>query len=208
MPPFETRSGQFGLVSGIQQPHSDLILAAEPSGLFAPEARKGQLYIIAEAEGDVARGRDACQLAIKTIRKLFYDDSSYSVTSSLRKAIVAANKALYEHNFSVAAPKRAVVGATYPQELAELRQAIPHAPLLVPGYGSQGAGAADVAAAFTPNGLGALVNSSRAINFAHRSEPYASQFGPDKWEQAVDAATRQMIADLAQHTPAGALQRA
>ena len=41
----------------------------------------------------------------------------------------------------------AVVGATYPRELAELREAMPHTPLLVPGYGSQGAGAADVAAA-------------------------------------------------------------
>lgn len=99
----------------------------------------------------------------------------------------------------------AVVGATYPQELAELRTAMPHAPLLVPGYGSQGAGAGDVAAAFQPDGLGALINSSRAINFAYRQEPYASQFAPDQWEQAVEAATRQMIADLAAHTPAGRL---
>ena len=100
----------------------------------------------------------------------------------------------------------AVVGATYPQELAELREAMPHAPLLVPGYGSQGATAGDVAAAFTPDGLGALINSSRAINFAHTREPYASQFSPDEWEQAVEAATRQMIAELADHTPAGKLR--
>jgi serine/threonine protein phosphatase PrpC len=112
MPPFETRSSQFGLVSGIRQAKSDMVLAAEPAGLFAPEARKGRLYITAEAEGDVARGRDACQLVIKTIRKLFYEDASYSVTASLRKAIVASNKALYEHNFGVAATKRAVVGVT------------------------------------------------------------------------------------------------
>ena len=101
----------------------------------------------------------------------------------------------------------AVVGATYPRELAELREAMPHAPLLVPGYGSQGAGAADVAAAFTPDGLGALVNSSRQINFAYRREPFASQYAPDEWEQAIEAATHQMIADLADHTPAGALSR-
>ncbi len=100
----------------------------------------------------------------------------------------------------------AVVGATYPQELAELREAMPHAPLLVPGYGSQGATAGDVAAAFTPDGLGALINSSRAINFAHTREPYASRFSPDEWEQAVEAATRQMIAELADHTPAGKLR--
>jgi tetratricopeptide (TPR) repeat protein len=112
MPPFETRSSQFGLVSGIRQPSSDMVLVAEPAGLFAPEARKGQLYIVAEADQDVARGRDACQLIGKTIRRVFYEDSTYSVTSALRKAISAANKALYEHNFSVAAQKRAVVGVT------------------------------------------------------------------------------------------------
>lgn len=102
----------------------------------------------------------------------------------------------------------AVVGATYPRELAELREAMPHAPFLVPGYGSQGADAGDVAAAFASDGLGAVVNSSRGINFAYRREPYAGQFGPEKWEQAVEAATRQMIADLAERTPAGVLTRA
>src|SRR6185436_14851925 len=76
MPAFETRSSQFGLVSGIRQTSSDMVLVAEPAGLFAPEARKGQLYIVAEADQDVARGRDACQLAGRTIRKLFYGDSS------------------------------------------------------------------------------------------------------------------------------------
>ncbi len=51
-------------------------------------------------------------------------------------------------------------------------------------------------AAFHMDGLGALINSSRAINFAHTREPYRSQFGPDHWEQAVEAATRDMIAEL------------
>jgi orotidine-5'-phosphate decarboxylase len=99
----------------------------------------------------------------------------------------------------------AVVGATYPRELAELRAAMPHVPLLVPGYGSQGGTSADAAGAFDASGLGALVNSSRAINFAHARESYASRFGPDKWEHAVEAATRDMIADLAANTPAGRL---
>ena len=99
----------------------------------------------------------------------------------------------------------AVVGATYPHELTELRAAMPHAPLLVPGYGSQGGAAADVAAAFTSNGLGALINNSRGINFAYRTGPFAEKFGPRQWEAAAEAATRQMIADLAGHTPAGSL---
>ena len=101
----------------------------------------------------------------------------------------------------------AVVGATYPRELAELREAMPHTPLLVPGYGSQGAGAADVAGAFDAQGLGALVNSSRGINFAYDRSPYKETFGPQQWEAAVEAATKQMIRDLADDTPAAALLR-
>jgi len=99
----------------------------------------------------------------------------------------------------------AVVGATYPQELAELRAAMPHTHFLIPGYGSQGGTAKDIAAAFDEKGLGAIVNSSRGIIFAYNREPYREQFGPDDWEAAVEAATRDMIADLAEHTPAGAL---
>lgn len=104
-------------------------------------------------------------------------------------------------------PVGAVVGATYPRELVELRAAMPHVPLLVPGYGSQGGTAADVAGAFNQEGLGGVVNNSRGINFAFRSGKLAEEFGVAKWEAAAEAATRQMIADLAQHTPAGRLQK-
>ncbi|MEO1997424.1 MAG: orotidine-5'-phosphate decarboxylase [Planctomycetaceae bacterium] len=95
----------------------------------------------------------------------------------------------------------AVVGATYPRELAALRQQMPHVPFLVPGYGSQGGDAASVSAAFDGNGLGAVVNSSRGINFAYRQQPFVEQFTEDQWESAVEAATLQMIADLAHGTP-------
>ena len=99
----------------------------------------------------------------------------------------------------------AVVGATYPRELVELRATMPSVPLLVPGYGSQGGSAADVGAAFTANGLGGLINNSRGINFAFRSKAYQDEYGPKRWEAAAEAATKQMIADLAQHTSAQAL---
>ncbi|MBR6790478.1 MAG: orotidine-5'-phosphate decarboxylase [Oscillospiraceae bacterium] len=64
----------------------------------------------------------------------------------------------------------AVVGATYPEQLAELRQRLPHTFFLVPGYGAQGGGAAGVAKGFDENGLGAIVNSSRAILCAWQKE--------------------------------------
>lgn len=64
----------------------------------------------------------------------------------------------------------AVVGATYPEQLRELRARLPHTFFLVPGYGAQGGGAEGVAAAFDENGLGGIVNSSRAIMCAYKKE--------------------------------------
>lgn len=100
----------------------------------------------------------------------------------------------------------AVVGATYPQELAELRQTMPHVPFLIPGYGAQGGAGQDIAAAFAADGLGAVVNSSRGIIFASERKEYATRFGPADWEHAVEAATRDMIADLVDNTPAKLLR--
>lgn len=62
----------------------------------------------------------------------------------------------------------AVVGATYPKQLEELRKALPHTFFLVPGYGAQGGAGADVCGAFDENGIGGIVNSSRAIMCAYR----------------------------------------
>jgi orotidine-5'-phosphate decarboxylase len=90
----------------------------------------------------------------------------------------------------------AVVGATYPAQLTELRSAMPHTWFLVPGYGSQGGTAADVASAFDSRGLGAIVNNSRGIIFAHERPEYAQRFGPARWQEAVEAATRLMIDEL------------
>jgi orotidine-5'-phosphate decarboxylase len=93
----------------------------------------------------------------------------------------------------------AVVGATHPAELAQVRHWIPHVLFLVPGYGAQGGSAADTAAAFRADGAGAIVNSSRGITAC---------FKPDepKWEEAIEKATRAAIHDLSQSTPMRALR--
>lgn len=57
----------------------------------------------------------------------------------------------------------AVMGATYPEQLAEIRRAYPSMPLLVPGYGHQGGTAADVADALAGKPGGAVVAASRSI---------------------------------------------
>jgi orotidine-5'-phosphate decarboxylase len=70
-----------------------------------------------------------------------------------------------------------VVGATFPQELARVRELAPTLPLLVPGVGAQGGDAvATVRAAVRPElpGCGALiVNSSRAVLYASSGEVFA-----------------------------------
>ena len=91
----------------------------------------------------------------------------------------------------------AVVGATNPEQLSLLRQQLPHTLFLVPGYGAQGATAADVAKAFKSDGTGAIINSSRAIIYAHQDARYA---GVD-WEKAIEQAVLAAKAEIAAALP-------
>lgn len=69
----------------------------------------------------------------------------------------------------------AVVGATYPEQLKEIRKSNPSTCFLVPGYGAQGGGADDVKYAFDKNGLGAIINSSRGIMCAYKKGGYSDE---------------------------------
>ncbi|MCL2753959.1 MAG: orotidine-5'-phosphate decarboxylase [Defluviitaleaceae bacterium] len=81
----------------------------------------------------------------------------------------------------------AVVGATHPKELADMRKSLPHTFFLVPGYGAQGGTAADIAAAFDKNGIGAIINSSRGIITAYKQEKYAGlDFAQAARQAAID----------------------
>ena len=69
-----------------------------------------------------------------------------------------------------------VVGATFPEELAQVRAIVGDMPLLVPGIGAQGGDiAATVGAGQTANGMGMMISSSRAIIYAtpHDGEDWA-----------------------------------
>jgi len=90
----------------------------------------------------------------------------------------------------------AVVGATYPEQGCRLRELMPHTLFLVPGYGAQGATAADVVGCFDAQGRGALVNASRSICYAYQREPYASRYGAAGYGAAARAATQQMRREL------------
>lgn len=89
----------------------------------------------------------------------------------------------------------AVVGATYPEQGAELRKRMPHAFILVPGYGAQGARGKDLVHFFNEDGMGAIVNSSRGIIAAYTKDAYAS-FGPEHWAEASRQAVMDMVSDI------------
>lgn len=90
----------------------------------------------------------------------------------------------------------AVAGATYPDEARALREAMPDALFLVPGYGAQGASAADAVAGFVKSakGLeGGVVSSSRAVLY-----PQAAQAAKTmaEWRAAIGEAMTTAAAEL------------
>lgn len=87
----------------------------------------------------------------------------------------------------------AVVGATYPEQARVLREIMPNAIFLVPGYGAQGGKAEDVKVCFNEDGLGAIVNNSRGITFAYEN---LEGFGPESYDAAAREAVMKMKADL------------
>ncbi len=97
----------------------------------------------------------------------------------------------------------AVVGATYPEQLAELRESMPNTIFLIPGFGAQGGSATDVAGGLDANGLGGVINSSRGIIFAYQRPEYANTAN---WQAAVEQATHDAIAKIADGTSASRLR--
>lgn len=88
-----------------------------------------------------------------------------------------------------------VIGATYPEMGKVLRKIMPHAYILVPGYGAQGGTAKDLAAYFNEDGLGAIVNSSRGIIAAYKQDKY-SKYGSKNYADASRQAVLDMKEDI------------
>ncbi|MFZ5974548.1 MAG: orotidine-5'-phosphate decarboxylase [Bacillota bacterium] len=79
----------------------------------------------------------------------------------------------------------AVVGATYPKEGATLRKRMPSVCFLLPGYGAQGAKAADLTGCFDAKGLGAVVNASRSLQCAWMQAPGEKDFAKASRNAAI-----------------------
>lgn len=90
----------------------------------------------------------------------------------------------------------AVVGATYPEQLKQIRELAPHTYFLIPGYGAQGGTAADIAYGFDENGLGGIVNASRSLMCAYKADKWKGKFEEKDYAQATRAEAIRMRDEL------------
>lgn len=94
-----------------------------------------------------------------------------------------------------------VVGATYPEELANVRQRCPDLPILLPGVGAQGGDLdASVAAGLDARGGGLLVSASRSVIYAGEG---ASDVGGTAQDKAVQDEARRLRDDVRDAIHAG-----
>ena len=90
----------------------------------------------------------------------------------------------------------AVVGATYLEQLKEIRKLAPHTFFLIPGYGAQGGKAEDIALGFDENGLGGIVNASRSLISAYKSDRWKEIYKEEEFEKATRAEALRMREEL------------
>ena len=90
----------------------------------------------------------------------------------------------------------AVVGATYPEQLEKIRKVAPHTYFLIPGYGAQGGKAGDIALGFDSNGLGGIVNASRSLMCAYKSDRWKDIYREEEYAKATRVEALRMKDEL------------
>ena len=90
----------------------------------------------------------------------------------------------------------AVVGATYPKQLQELRSLAPHTFFLIPGYGAQGGKAEDIKLGFDKQGLGGIVNASRSLMCAYKKEEWKKNHKEEEYGLATRKEALRMNKEL------------
>jgi orotidine-5'-phosphate decarboxylase len=205
------RAKELGLLVILDSKRGDIAstAAAYADAAFGGTAVAGRRHPVWAADALTMNpylGRDAVEPFVQSARQiaggLFVLVRTSNPGAGMFQDLDCGGKKLYRHVAAAVAEWNAaglgacglgdvgaVVGATHPRELAELRAELPNVWFLVPGYGVQGGSAGDVAGAFRPDGLGAVVNSSRGITFPfHHDDP--------DWEAAVQRATDQAAGEL------------
>lgn len=187
----EGHLGQVPLISGKKVPSFDVDFltvspflgpeSLQPFFRIAVEQNKG-LFVLVKTSNE---GSGAIQ-DVKT-------SMGHSISEELAHLVhMHAQKSVGKTGYSAIG---AVVGATYPEEAKRLRKRMPNSILLVPGYGAQGAGAEQVVPNFNEDGLGAIVNASRSINYAYLGE-YDAACTLGQFEAATESAVRLMQKEI------------
>lgn len=89
----------------------------------------------------------------------------------------------------------AVVGSTYPIQIKELREIMPKTYFLIPGYGAQGGKAEDIALGFK-DGIGGIVNASRSLMSAYKSDRWKDKYSEKEFGKATRAEAIRMRDEL------------
>ncbi|MBO4293346.1 MAG: orotidine-5'-phosphate decarboxylase [Clostridia bacterium] len=121
-------------------------------------------------------------------------ESGEEVYTSVAKLVEKWGEELRgEYNYSSIA---AVVGATYPKQLEDIRKTAPHTFFLIPGYGAQGGKPEDIALGFDKDGLGGIVNASRSLMCAYKSDRWKNEFEEKDYAKATRAEAIRMKEEL------------
>jgi orotidine-5'-phosphate decarboxylase len=152
---------------------------------FIDRCRRFGKGIFALVKTSNATSGDIQDLELKDGRKLY--DAVAGLVNQWGEGVVG------EYGYSSVG---AVVGATFPAQAKELRKAMQRAYFLVPGFGAQGGGAQDAAAAFDQSGLGAIVNASRSVLCAWSHPRWEGKYTHEDFADAARAEALRMKAEI------------
>jgi orotidine-5'-phosphate decarboxylase len=175
----------------------DYIRATCPNAIVILDSKRGDIGSTAEQyaqeaferyEADAVTvnpylGRDSVEPFLKHADKgvIILCRTSNPGAKDFQDLVVGPDKKLFQHvaetvakDWNDAGNCMLVVGATYPEELADIRRRVGDLPFLVPGVGAQGGDVAKVmAAGKTAAGTGLVISSSRAVLYASSGADFA-----------------------------------
>jgi orotidine-5'-phosphate decarboxylase len=176
----------------------DYIKATAPNAVVILDSKRGDIGSTAEQYAHEAferygadavtvnpyLGRDSVEPLLKHADKgvIILCRTSNAGARDFQDLTVGPGRTLFQHvaetvakDWNTAGNCMLVVGATYPEELADIRKRVGDLPFLVPGVGAQGGDVAKVmAAGKTAAGTGLVISSSRAILYASSGEDFAT----------------------------------
>ncbi|MBN1788415.1 MAG: orotidine-5'-phosphate decarboxylase [Sedimentisphaerales bacterium] len=126
----------------------------------------------------------------------FADAAGEKMYEKLAKAVAEIANQTHRTGVSGYSNVGMVIGGTSGEQTTALREKYGKIIFLVPGFGSQGATAADCLRFCKPDGTGALINASRSIIYAYENEKYSQQYG-DNWEKCIEQAVADAKIELA-----------